>query len=473
MATNPLVLAAIGIGGAYLLSRKADGEDGPPAPPSTQGQFSRVSTGIPAAAYRPGAKSQMVVPAKYGYVQPYMNAVSNPGIGDGHLMVGMPKMWVSSHGGAFKVQAGRVNGRAWYVTTERSRRLHVIAASSGRLGIPTVAAYKNYYGLRVGYANFDSDIAPLFRWDVVPSGVQSSMYNESLASGQRFLVPDTELSSDQLAARSAMGQVAASFSVRNGSNFVSKEGFYDQGVAFVRTDGAAGSLNWADITDENPDVVYFVSETGMVALNTRTMRRASAASLRPRWKNLRYGAVPVSPNPFLVNPLNPAHSEMSGGWKNRSFWWSETLDLPANLYGAKQPRPTLNWDNIGPEVSTGRTAAGRKARVYPSPSAFAGRGVGLYKFKGSGNTRYGCKDNRCWLQSITSGYDAIPTRRGEYVAGADIGFGRDRSLNRVRPGFFGGPNMAPYDLHAPVVLDAFVNTKMGFYNSTIKFSGDE
>ena len=395
--TNPILLAAIGVGGAYLLTRqgRAQAEDAPP-PPSSQGQFTLKTTGVESSGYQIGQKSQVILPARYGYVQPAFAAVSNPILGrDNKLMVGTPHMWASSHSGAFRLQAGRVNGnQRTFVTTTRLKRSYIIGINSGVYGIPSRQSLRMYYGRRVGYDNFDENLSQLFRWDVIPSGAQSSMYADVIRYGQQYLVPDTELSASQFERRSTTGQVSSSYQNRNGSTFVEREGFYHNGEAFIRTDGPAGSLNWGDISDENPDILYYVAESGMVAINRRNRQTVPVSTLRPRWKNLPYGAVPHGSTPWTNSVFQPEVSDITGGVNSgRSFWWSTNQDLNSDYFGRKTVL-YRNW----PDLEVGRdvqNVGGAKARIYPNPSAFVGFGVGLYKFRtNTGNTSFGCRGNR-------------------------------------------------------------------------------
>ena len=468
MAQNPIVLAGIGLGAAYLLTRARSADAAPP--PSTQGFRGKQTVGVEAGVWRLGHTCEVLLPAKYGYVQPPMPAFSRPLLGaDNKYIMGMPAFFASSHSGDFRLNAGQIEitggfrardvGVPYvkYRTRESSKRGFVIGVGSGKYAIPSVASLREYYGKFLGYSHWDSVISERFRWDVIPVGNQGQMYNDVI-SGEQFLVPDTELTSAQLQVRSAAGQLSAAYSVRNGTNISTREGFYFQGEAFVRTDGSRGSRNWKDITDEDPNIIYFVGESGLVALNKRTMRNAAPggdwASLRPRWKGLPYGVVPMAKTPWDVSPFSITGElpGISGGFKrrDRNWWWSTNQDLPSR-YGGEAPPPPANWRSYRQPAT--------KRRVYPPSSAFVGGGVYLYKDKHA-NSAFGCRDNKCHLNSIINfNSSTIPLSGNTDVF--------------ARSGVFGGQGQAPFDFHAPAVLDAFVNTKLTQYRNDVRFSGDE
>tara|TARA_B100000131_G_scaffold291483_1_gene305116 strand:+ start:216 stop:1586 length:1371 start_codon:yes stop_codon:yes gene_type:complete len=452
---SPIILAGVGVGAAYLLTRQRAADAAPP-PPSTQGMFSRETAGVSSSSYEMGNLSQVFLPAKYGYVQPSMSGVASPTpTAWRDRMVGMPNFYSSSHGGDFRVFAGQVQSNS-FKHRRTARRLKVVGVHSGVYAIPSIQSMRNYYGLRVGYEKWDSTITQLFRWDVIPINEQIPMYKDVIREGLQYLVPDTELSSSQFNIRAAQGQVSTAYQNRYGRTYVERDAFYHSGEAYVRTDGARGSLNWQKITDQNPDVIYFVSESGMVALNRRTMRRVPRSDLRPRYADLPYGAVPHAVSPWFVSPIQPSgYQEMSGGPRNdRAWWWSASPDVIEAMegsgwavYGEISPAPTDNWP--------GGIQLDRKRRIYPPSSTFYGKGIRLKKWAtNTGNTRYGCRNNSCYLTSLTSGLN-LPGGRG------------------YKSSIFGGPGKAPFDFHAPAVLQAFIDSKLAFYNESIKFSGDE
>ncbi len=455
---NPIVLAAIGVGGAYLLTRQgsADGDGAPPAPPSSQGLYTLKTIGVDSSGYQIGQKSQVILPARYGYVQPAFPAYSRPAMGwDNKLVVGARAMFVSSHRGSFRLGAGKLDQVSRkFVTTTRNKRSYILNVSSGSYAIPSRASLRQYYGLRVGYANFDENLSRLFRWDVIPVESQVAMYADVISSGQQFLVPDTELSAGQFEVRSTTGQVSASFQSRNGSTFVEREGFYHNGEAFIRTDGPAGSLNWGDISDANPFIIYFVSESGMVAINKRTRQTVPKSELRPRWKNLEYGAVPHARCPWTNSVFQAPSSNITGGSSatGRSFWWAWGQDLNTEYFGNKTTLQR-NWRNAPRFVS------------YPAPSAFVGYGVRLYKDKASGIANFGCRNKQCWLSSIVGGASS-----GQVGTSGRQGSGR--ILDRRNTSGIFMDDGAPFDFHAPAVLAAFLNTKIGFYREDISIIGE-